>query len=430
MESSHPPPATIYLVILIGLLLCSMFFSAAETAFISSSRLHIRYLKEKKHKAAARVEKLLVKKTLFLNTILVGNNIVNITTSSIVTALAVSAFGDAGVGIATAIATVIILVFGEILPKSVALMQPERIALRMSLPVTILVALGAPFVFIFTLITSFFAFILGDRKKIANSTVTEEDIKALIEVGEQEGVIESRERDMMHNILHYSDLNTRDIMTPRTNIVSVKIHATKSEILEISHMSRYSRFPVYGDDIDDIRGILYIKDFLFAGNIDDESFSVNDILRPALFIFETQKISAAQKKLRAENQNIAIVIDEYGGVSGLITTEDLVEEIFGGIRDEYDKPTEKDALFTDADIAIAWPITVTGSERLDNINERLSIHIDSNFYDSIGGFIMERLGDIPVSGSYVIEQGYSFTVIEISGNRIDTVKVNKMDNPS
>jgi len=414
MEPSHPPPESIYLLLLAFLLLCSMFFSASETAFLSSSRLHIRYLMEKGNKAASRVEKLLRKKTLFLNSILIGNNIVNITTSSLVTAMAISAFGDAGIGIATAAATIIILVFGEILPKSIALIQPERIATKASLPLSIFIVIASPLIFTFTVITGILTMFSGKRKRTDTESVTEEDIKTLIEVGEEEGILETRERDMMHKILKYTNLNTRDIMTPRTDIVSIEINATRAEILEVSRNSRFSRFPVCGEDIDDIRGILYIKDILITPNTDDGAFTAKDLLRPALFIFENQKISMVQKKLREENQNIAIVIDEYGGVAGLVTAEDLAEEIFGGLHDEYDKPeatTQGDSL------------TVEGSMRLDEINERLSIRLTSEFYDTIGGFIMERYGDIPIPGTSIADQGYSFTVTAVAGNRVETVKI-------
>lgn len=420
MESSDPPSAGLYLLILGLLLLCSMFFSASETAFLSSSRLHIRYLKEKKNRSAARVEKLLRNKTLFLNTILIGNNVVNIATSSIVTALAIHAFGDAGVGVATVIATVTILVFGEILPKSAALSQPERFALKVSLPLSLLIFIAAPVSFAFTLVTGALAFLIGGRKKADAETVTEEDLKTLIEVGEEEGVIESHERAMLHKILAYTDLNTRDIMTPRTDIISVPIGASRREILDLSRSSRYSRFPVVGEDIDDIRGILYIKDFLFTPVTDDDSFDVRNILRPALFVFENLKISDVQKLLRAENQNMAIVLDEYGGTAGLVSTEDLVEEIFGGIRDEYDRASPVQSVAHDS-----ASLVIGGGERIDEVNRKLGTRLSSDFYDTIGGFIMEKTGDVPCKGNAIDEQGYTFTVTKVTGHRIDEVKAER-----
>lgn len=423
MESSDPPTAAFYLITLSALLLCSMFFSASETAVLSASRLHIRYLKEKKNRSAARIERLLLKKTLFLNTILVGNNIVNITMSAIVTALAIDLFGSAGVAFATVAATILILVFGEILPKSTALLQSERIALAFSLPLSALIVIASPVVSVFTLITSFLSHLIGGRKKADSRAVTEDDIKALIEVGEEEGILETGERDMLHKILNYTDLNARDIMTPRTDIVALSLSATRAEILEISRASSRSRFPVYGDDIDDVRGILYIKDFLFAANTGTGGFRISDILRPALFVFESRKISELQKLFRSENQNIAIVLDEYGGTAGLVSTEDLVEEIFGNLRDEYDDAESKGAVLRVGDFDASEPFEIAGSERLDALNARLGTSLSSTFFDTIAGLIMERLGDIPTSGNSVREQGFVFTVTGMAGNRVDTVFV-------
>jgi len=417
MESSEPPPDSIYLLALLVLLLCSMFFSASETAFMSSSRLRIRYLREKKNPAAIRVERLLQKKDFFLSAILIGNNIVNISTSAIITALALQFFGNAGVGIATAFATVIILIFGEILPKSVALLRPERIALRFSLPLTIFILVATPVISVFSLLTRGLASLFGLQKKGYRPAVTEEDIKTLIEVGEEDGLFASQERDMMHKILKYTDLSARDIMIPRTDIVAIHIDSTRKEILALSHSSRYSRFPVYGEDIDDIRGILYIKDFLFYDGTDDSSFSVTKLLRPALFVFETQNMSVLQGRLRSGNHNIAVIIDEYGGTAGIVTTEDLVEEIFGGIRDEYDRPVNQTADSGE------W--IVEGSQRLADVNERFAIQLISDFYDTLGGFIMEKAGEIPVPGTAVDEQGYRFTVKSVSGNRIEEIRVER-----
>jgi len=394
-----------------------MFFSASETAFMSSSKLRIRYLREKKNKAAIRVERLLHRKDFFLNAILIGNNVVNIASSAIITALALERFGAAGVGIATVFATVIILIFGEILPKSIALLRPERIALRFSLPLTLLILVTTPVISVFSLITRSLMLLFGVQKKGHRPTVTEEDIKTLIEVGEEEGLFESRESDMMHKILKYTDLTARDIMVPRTDIVAIHIDTGRRDILTLSHNSRFSRFPVYGENIDDIRGILYIKDFLFADGEDDASFSVKNLLRPALFVFETQTVSALQSRLRSRNHNIAVVIDEYGGTAGIVTTEDLVEEIFGGIRDEYDRPEKEKTA------ANEW--IVEGSLRLAEVNERLGIQLTSEFYDTLGGFIMEKAGDIAVPGTAVTEQGCLFTVQSVSGNRIEDIRIER-----
>lgn len=425
MESSEPPSASFYLILLLILLVLSMCFSAAETAFLSASRLRMRYLKEKNSKSAARVERLLSRKDLFLNAILIGNNVVNIATSSLITSLALHAFGDAGVGVATALATIMILVFGEILPKSVALQRPESIALKFSLPLSIFIVLISPVVLAFSVVTRFlsglFARKVGSGEAVA--AVTEEDIKTLIEVGEEDGAIEPKERDMMHNILKFADLTARDIMTPRTAIAAIGIDASRDETFGVASESGFSRLPVYGDDIDDIRGILYIKDFLFSDGGREQDFSVKAMLRPALFVFENQKISALQERLRNARQNLAIVVDEYGGTAGIVTIEDLVEKIFGDIRDESDRPEEADAIGTIEDA----PAIIAGTERLDELGDRLGIRLESEFYDTIAGYIMERSGEIPPEGFSVDEQGFRFTVVSLSGNRVESVRVERDD---
>lgn len=358
--------------------------------------------------------------------ILVGNNVVNIAMSSLITVLSIQFFGSAGVGIATAIATITILIFGEILPKSIALQRPEKIALRVSLPISFFLIVLSPIVYIFSLISRIIASLLGIKKAKAKSTVTEEDIKTMIEIGEEEGLIESQKKAMLHRILRYTDLIAKDIMTPRTDIVSISVDSTRKEILALSHSSRYSRFPVYGTDSDDILGILFIKDFLFSPQGDSDSFSVKALLRPALFIFETQRMSKIQETMRNANQNLAVIIDEYGGTAGIVTIADLAEKIFGSLRDEFDahekKPIQPDA----PGMKEIKDFLINGATRLEEINERFGIHLSSEYFDTIGGFIMEKKGDIAELGTVIQEQGLTFTVVQISANRIDSLRIDRM----
>lgn len=254
MEVPEALPVLLYIVAVPVLLLLSMFFSASETAFLSASRLHIRYLREKNCKAAKRVERLLAKRNFFLNTILTGNNIVNVSLSSLGTALAVSLFGSAGIGIATITVTLLVLVFGEVIPKSVALTYPEKLSLKLSLPLAVFGILALPVITIFSLVTSLVLFITGSTHS-SGGAVTEEDLRTLIEVGEEEGILESGERDILHRILDFTDLTARDIMTPRTALVTVEQDTRCADLLALSASSGFSRFPVLGDDIDDIKGI-------------------------------------------------------------------------------------------------------------------------------------------------------------------------------
>ena len=429
MDPSQPPSYSFYLAIIVILLLLSMFFSASEIAFMSSSRLHIRYLREKKNRAASRVGRILSRKDVFLNAILIGNNIVNIASSALITAISVRIFGDSGIALATAAATVILLIFGEILPKSIALQRPESLALRFSLPLSLFIIAMSPVITVFTLITGALARAAGVKTPRHDSSVSEDDIRTLIETGEEEGLIEAEKRAMMHRILKYTDLTARDIMTPRTDIVAIGIDATRTEILELSRSSRFSRFPVCGENIDDIKGILYIKDFLFAPEeaTPDEPFSVAKLLRPATFVFESRKISELQATLRSTNQNVAVIIDEYGGTTGLVTTEDFVEEIFGDLRDEYDRGENPDEIRREIDKAGTESWIVPGNERLDSLSERFNCRFESRFYDTAGGLVMELLGDIPQQGSAVTAQGFTFTVLSVEGNKTGDIRITRAE---
>lgn len=395
-----------------------MFFSASETAFMSASKLHIRYLAEKKLKAAQRVHWILQKKTLFLNAILVGNNVVNIATSALVTALALEFFGKSALTIATFATTVGLLIFGEILPKSTALHFPERLSLKFSLPVALFMLISWPLVFFFSLLTRFIGFIAGTHKAPDGSGVTEEDIKTLIEVGEEEGVLESSERQMLHKVLAYTDLTARDIMTPRTSITALPYHSTLTDIIEVSRLSSFSRFPVFRKDIDDILGIFHIKDILIADSA-SRDFSLADCLRPAIYAFESQKVSVVWGKLNAAGQNMAVILDEYGGTSGIVTIEDILEEVFGSLRDEFD---QAEHLRFETGAATR---TFRGEARLSEIGEELGITLFSEYYETLAGYIMEKHGDMPVIGTIVVDQGFTFRVVAMSGNKIEEIEARR-----
>lgn len=423
MESSDPPSYILYIVLLVIFLLFSMFFSAAEVAFLSASRLRIRYLAEKKSTAARRVERLIENKELFLTIILIGNNIVNVGTSALITALALTLFGNPGVGIAVAVSTIILLIFGEILPKSVALIRSESIALRLSLPLSILFFIARPIVLIFRFFSHFVQKIFRKNIRLHESVVTEEDIKNLIEDGEEEGLIQSEKRSMMHKILRYTDLTMRELMIPRTDIEAISINSTYDEILSLSQKSPFSRFPVYNKDIDDVLGILYIKDLLFAPAFEQKDFNLKNFLRPAVFVFESGKISFLQSLFKKQNSTIALIIDEYGGTAGLVTTEDLVDEIFGQTKGNFDSTSETNSRTENNEDLPMEPFKIDGNERLEALAETIGINLESQFYDTIAGFILEKHDDIPEPGVSIFEQGFTFTVIEIHNNRIETVLV-------
>ncbi|WP_252722394.1 hemolysin family protein [Treponema medium] len=338
MDTGDPPHTILLLISLLALFLLSMFFSSAETAFLSLNKLKLRFLRERNNRAAARAEKILQNKQKFLSTILIGNSIVNIAISVVLTAAALRIFGDSGLGIAVAAGTVLLLIFGEILPKSIALVYPDALSLAFARFILLLMAILSPVVTLFSSVTGVLLRLCGIREAQNTATVTEADLREFFQAREESGFIGSDERTLLTNILRYGDFSVRSVMTPRRDITAIHIGASAEEIIELSKKSRFSRFPVYSTNIDEIQGFFYIKDFLFSPEYLDGSaaFQVSAYLRKPLFVFETTKLAQVEKKFHAEQQTMAIVLDEYGGTAGLITVEDVSEEIFGSILDEYD----------------------------------------------------------------------------------------------
>ena len=403
------------------LILLSVVFSAAETAFFSLNKLRLRFLRDKKHKAALKAGKLLDDKTRLLNTVLVGNNIVNISLSVLLTSLALKLFGFAeksvSVGAASLVSTLLLLVFGEILPKTAAARYPERIAFKLAPAITFFSHIFTPLVRFFTCVSAALLKLLGIKTDASAVSFTEEEIKTFIEVGGEEGLIHSAGEKMMHRVFTFTDLEARDIMVPRTEIISIRQEASRTEVLELSQKSRLSRFPVLGKDIDDIIGVLYVKDLLSCA-VDVTPFSVKKIMRPPLFILETKNMSSIQQMLYEKNQTIAVVLDEYSGTAGLLTKEDIAEEIFGTIKDEYYIPEAEDML-----VLSETECLISGKTRLIDLSERLGIALSSAYHETIAGFIMEKLDRLPVPGDFVIFEGKRFTVEAMSGLKISRIRV-------
>ncbi|NLM01144.1 MAG: HlyC/CorC family transporter [Treponema sp.] len=394
-----------------------MLFSASESAFLSINKLRLRLLREKKHKGAKLACKLLEKKDILLNTCLVANNIVNIALSAIVTSVALEVFGASGVGIATIFVTIILLIFGEITPKAIGARNPEKVAFFTSPFIKFFTIILKPIVYSLTNSSKFLAKIFGVSFKTQNVSFTEEEIKTFIDVGEEEGVLETNEKKMMHKVFKFTDLCAKDIMTPRTQMIAIHIDSTLREVLELSQKTRLSRFPVYDNDIDDIKGTVYMKDILFH-SAKDEKFVLKNIMRSPLFVLETKKMSSVQQTLRDAKQSIAIVIDEYSGVAGLLTVEDIAQEIFGTMYDEFDTHNYSGLRKISKNEFIA-----NGDLRLIDINESLSLQLDSKFYETIGGFIFEKLDKIPEIGESIFEQDTKFIVEDVTDRKILKVKI-------
>ena len=407
------------LIAAVILILLSLSFSAAESAFLSINKLRVRSLRNQKNRRAVRVWKLLCNKERLINTLLVGNNIVNITLSSIITYISLRLFGKAGVGIATFVATLLLLVFGEISPKTFATRHPEAIAFFFSGFIQVLEVILSPVVFILTGFSSGLLLLLKVDTKKKELSFTEEEIKTLIEVGSEQGVIENDEKNMMHRVFKFKDLAAKDIMIPRKNIRAIPLDATYSQVIEISERYSVSRFPVYKKDIDDIVGILYLKDLLFYMH-EPQNFSAQKVMRPPLFILATKKMSSVEQMLHENHQSMAVVIDEYSGTYGVLTSEDIAREIFGNIADEnkfyarrVDVQVEKNTKGNYVD----------GLSRLTDINDKLEIHLSSDHCETLGGYMSECLGRIPREGESIVREGYKFTVTRMDDKRVAGVLV-------
>ena len=424
MMSEKPPPDASFGVLIalaVVLLILSMFFSASESAFLSVNKLRIRFLKQKKDKKAIRIGKLLEKKDQLINTILVGNSLVNIALSSIVTAICVSYFGNSGVAVATGVATVLLLIFGEITPKSFGTNYPEFTASALSLFILFCKKLFHPFVYMFTAGVSLVSRIAGIKTGEQKETFSEEDIKTLMEVSEEEGIIDSNEKTMMHKVFKFTDLDAKDIMRPRKEMSVIPVTAKYRDVIEISQKTHRSRFPVFEESIDNILGILYIKDVLFYTEKPQE-FSVKKVMRPALFIPETKRMSSIQQTLREKNQSIAIVLDEYSGTAGLLTVDDISRVIFGKMSDEYDtaEHPEISRILTDHYI-------LSGSTRLTDLSEKLGIQLSADSSETLNGWFSEKLDRIPHEGDSVAESGWNFTVISADSTHVVEVRMQKLD---
>ena len=412
---------------LIGLCVCSavlivlsMLFSISESAFLSMNKLRLMILRKERNPRAVRAGKLLEKKELLINTLLVANELVNILLSSIITAVAMTLFGNSGVGIATFVVTICLLIFGEITPKAVSTRNPDKIAYALAFFVDVVMHLLYPFVLIFTLISRIILKIRGINVDKPAQTYSEEDIKSFLDVGEEAGVLENAEKNMMSSVFKFNDLNAAEIMVPRTMIVTLSENASYDEVIETAQRTRFSRFPIYRNSIDDIVGILYLKDLL---KTTPKEFSVKKIMRFPLFIPGTRKITSVQQVMQENRHSMAIIIDEYSGTDGLITQSDIHREIFGTAVNR----TPWGGEFNIVDLEKASSFELDGATLLIDLKLHLGIALDSAVNDTLGGWIMERLDRIAVSGDRVKTDVWNFTVIKVEKRRIISVKVEKID---
>ena len=411
------PSDTYQIIILLILLALSAFFSSNETALMSGNKIRLRSLADEGNKRAAMALDILENQTpKLLSAILIGNNIVNISASSLATTLAYS-FGGYMVSIVTVILTVLILIFGEITPKNYATINAEKITLRYIPVFKFLMNIMTPVIFIINLFSRGVMRLMRVDPDAASKAMTEEELRTIVDVSHEDGVIESDEKEMIYNVFDLGDATAKDIMVPRVHVTFADVESTYDELIEIFREDKFTRLPVYKDSQNNIVGIINMKDLLLYDK--NEEFVIDRFLRKPHFTYETKSISDLLVEMKDSTFNIAIVLDEYGDMAGLITLEDILEEIVGEIHDEYDeKEDELVQKISDREYIIE------GSMHLDDVNDHLNTELDSEDYDSLGGFIIEHLDRLPVAGDEVVtDDGIRLVVEKLDKNRIEKVHV-------
>lgn len=404
------------IVLLVILLIMSGFFSMSETALMALSKIRIRHMVDEGIKDAKLVEKLTEDPNRLLGAILIGNNIVNIGASALATSIAIKTVGESGVGIVTAVMTVLILIFGEITPKSIAKQNSEKVSLKVSKIINILVKILKPFISLFSAISSVFIRLLGGDPKASEPFITEEELRAMVGVSEEEGVLEDVEKKMIFNVFDFADAQVKDVMVQRVDIIAVDSDASYEEVLEIIKSEQFSRLPVYNENIDDIVGVLNVKDLIIAAQ-NKNGFKVLDYMREPYYTFEFKKIKELFGEMKKSRSHMSVVLDEYGGTVGIVTIEDLIEEVFGDIEDEYDDYENQIEVIKEDEFI------VDGSAKLDDISELIGVSMESEEFDSVGGLLIGELGRLPEHKEEVTLNNIRFIVEEIDKNRIKKIRI-------
>lgn len=404
----------IQLIILLILILLSAFFSSAETALTCANRMRIRSMANEGNKKALRVQHIHEQYNKMLSAILIGNNIVNISASSLTTSMVIRTFGNAAVGIATGILTLVVLLFGEIIPKTWAGSHSDHISLLYSSIISTLMTILTPIIWIVDKLSTSIIWLFHLNTEGQTENITESELRTYVDVSHEEGIIENEEHDIINNVFDFSDSFAKDIMIPRIEISTVSSTANYWQVRKIFQETMYTRLPVFEGATDNLVGMIHMKDFFFVKN--PQAFRIKKIIRPAYYTYEFKKTSDLLMEMRNKAMSISFVLDEYGSSVGMITLEDLLEEIVGEIRDEYDADEAERITPLGANTYL-----IKGSMKVDDINEALDLSLQSDDFDSnsIGGILVEHLGRLPENNEKItLEDG---TILEARGihqNRI------------
>jgi len=408
-------------IVLVILIILSCLFSISESSLLGMNRLKLRLLRNQKNKKALRTGKLLDKKEQLINTLLVSNDLVNILISSLITAVSLKLFGEKGVGIATLIATVLLLVFGEITPKTISTRCPDRIAYALSGFMTVLFYIMRPVIIVVTFISRCILRILGVKTAKKKQTYTEEEIKTYFDLGTESGALEENKGSMMNRVLKFTDLEAQDIMIPRTKITTISINSSYRDVLELSGRTGFSRFPVERKSVDDIVGVLYLKDMLKYKNVQGD-FSVSKVMRQPLFIPGTKNMSSVQALLVGNRQTMAVVVDEYSGTDGIVTSQDISREIFS----RPEEKTLRGKVFHFDEIENKEDFEINGSVLILDLQNALNVPLESKINETIAGWFIEQIDRMPEAGDFVDFKDYRFIVKKIQSHRIERMQIQKI----
>jgi len=405
---------TLHLLGLFALFLLSAFFSGSETALTALDRLRLRYLVEKKRPGAARLERLLDRPDRLLSGILIGNNVVNIAASVFATALFIELYGDRAELLTILVLTPVLLIFSEVFPKTFAAQNAERVSFFILRPILVVLWLLAPVIWLVTGFTRLMTRVF--HRSAERPLISEDEIRTMINVGEQSGVVAEEQRRMLHGVFELSQSRVRDLMVPRTEVVGLEVDMPFAEVLRQVQVARHSRFPVYQESLDNVIGIVHSKDIL---NYVDrpELFDMRAVARPPYFAPESKRVESLLQSFRNRHVHLAIVVDEYGGIEGIVTLEDIIEEVFGNIEDEYDL---EEALIREL---APDRFLVDGSVPLKTINRRFALAFSEEHATTLAGLVFQTLGTIPAAGERCEVAGTRLIVRKVSGQRIDEIEM-------
>jgi putative hemolysin len=411
---------TLYLVLLILCLLLSAFFSTSETAFVSLQRIRLQHLVNTKVRGAKQVARMMEKPERLLSTILLGNNFVNTAAAALATFLAISVWGEQGILIATIVVTIVLLIFCETTPKTIATRHAEGLSLALARPIEAISRLLTPFVVALSWIASGFSKLFGGTP-VPRSLATEEEIRTMISVGHKEGTVEEEEAEMLHKVFEFGNRPVSEVMVPRTEVVWVEKGTKLADFLNLYAQSPLSRFPVYEHNRDNVVGILSVKDIVMAQakeTISDEGV-IDDLIRPAYFAPETKRISELFAEMRDKNYRMTVVVDEFGGAAGIVSLSRLMEEIVGPVGDELA------AIEKEYETINEYTFQIDGGMRIEEANEEMGLELPTGDYETVAGFVLHLLGHIPKQSEQLRYKGLRIVITEMRGRKIEKIVLTK-----